>query len=171
MVPQGNCPGPNALVVPPFRADCFPLIFSTFFNRKRCVSWQQLQNTHLFDVFGTSDLSKIDFLWPWGPQGSREGPQGGRGVPSAPFRHPYGEICTPHWTSHIPHVCPGGVLPTMRQGLYRMAWSSNPMEVSPLDLRSLTVLPRALLEVSADPPVRRRRQHNNNNPACINSPL
>ena len=59
---------------------------------------------------------------------------------------------------HIPHLCPGGVLPTMRQGLYCMAWSSNPMEVSPLDLRSLTVLPRALLEVSADPPVRRRQQ-------------
>ena len=32
------------------------------------------------------------------------------------------------------------------------------MEVSPLDLRSLTVLPRALLEVSAEAPVGRRRQ-------------
>ena len=109
-----------------------------------------------------------------GPQGSREGPQGGpRGAQSA-ISTPLWEISTPHWTSHIPHVCPGGVLPTMRQGLYRMAWSSNPMEASPLVLRSVTVLPRALLEVSADPPVRRRRQHNNNNnnnPACINSPL
>ena len=115
---------------------------------------EQLQNSYFFDVFGTSDLSTIDFLWAQGPQGSREGPQGGpRGVQSA--------ISTPLWeigTSHIPHVCPGGVLLTMRQGLYRMAWSSNPMEVSTLDLRSLTVLPRALLEVSADPPVRRRRQ-------------
>ena len=112
-------------------------------------------NTYLFDVFGTSDLSTIDFLWPRGPQGSREGPQGGRGVPRAPFRHPYGRLAH---SSHIPHVCPGGVLPTMRQGLYRMAWSSNPMEASPLVLRSVTVLPRALLEVSPDPSVGRRRQ-------------
>ena len=46
----------------------------------------------------------------------------------------------------------------MRQGLYRMAWSSNPMEASPLGLRSVTVLPRALLEVSPDPLVGRRQQ-------------
>ena len=113
---------------------------------------EQLQKTNLFDVFGTSDLTQIDFLWPRGPQGSREGPQGGpRGAQSA-ISTPLWEISTPHWTSHIPHVYPGGVLPTMRQGLHCMAWSSNPMEVSPLDLRSLTVLPRALLDVSAEPP-------------------
>ena len=118
----------------------------------------KLQTTHLFDVFGTSDLSTIDFLWPRGPQGGREGPQGGaRGAQSA-ISTPLWQISTPHWTSHIPHVCPGGVLLNMRHRLYCMAWSSNPMEVSTLDLRSLTVLPRALLEVSADPPVRRRRQ-------------
>ena len=34
----------------------------------------------------------------------------------------------------------------MRHGLYRMAPSSNPMEASPLDLRSVTVILRALLE-------------------------
>ena len=65
------------------------------------------------------------------------------------------------------------------------------MEASPLDLRSVTVIPRALLEVIPDPPVERRQQqqqqqqttnnkqqttnnnynNNNNNPACINSPL
>ena len=119
---------------------------------------EQLQTTHLFDVFGYSDLSTIDFLLPGRPQGSREGPQGGpRGAQSA-ISTPLWEISAPRWTSHIPHVCPGGGLLTMRQGFYCMAWSSNPMEVSPLDLRSLTVLPRALLEVSADPPVRRRRQ-------------
>ena len=39
----------------------------------------------------------------------------------------------------------------MRHGLYRMAWSSNPMEASPLDLRRGTVLPRAPLDVSPDP--------------------
>ena len=95
-------------------------------------------------------------------------PRGARSAISTPLW----EISTPHWTSHIPHVCPGGVLPTMRQGLYCMAWSSNPMEASPLGLRSVTVLPRALLEVSPDPPVgRRRQQTTNNNPACINSPL
>ena len=149
------------------------------FGFQKLFFMEKLQKTHLFDVFGTSDLTQIDFLWPRGPQGSREGPQGSREGPQGGPRGaqsaistPLWEISTPHWTSHIPHVCPGGVLPTMRQGLHCMAWSSNPMEVSPLDLRSLTVLPRALLEVSADPPVRRRRQHNNNNnPACINSPL
>ena len=46
----------------------------------------------------------------------------------------------------------------MRHGLYRMAWSSNLMEASPFGLRCVTVLPRALLEVSPDPPVGRRRQ-------------
>ena len=105
------------------------------------------------------------------PLGGREGSQGGARDAQSAISTPLWEISTPHWTSHIPHMCPGGVLPTMRQGLYRITRSYNPMEVSPLDLRSLTVLPRALLEVSADPPVRRRRQHNNNNPACINSPL
>ena len=106
---------------------------------------------------------------PGTPGEPRGTPGGARGAQSA-ISTPLLEISTPHLMSHIPHVCPGGVLPTMRQGLYRMAWSSNPMEASPLVLRSVTVLPRALLEVSADPPVRRRRQHNNN-PACINSPL
>ena len=108
---------------------------------------------------------------PGGPRGTPGDPGGAQSAISTPLW----EISTPHWTSHIPHVCPGGVLLTMRQGLYCMAWSSNPMEVSPLDIRSLTVLPRALLELSADPPVRRRRQqqqhNNNNNPANINSPL
>ena len=131
--------------------------FSTFLISKLFVM-EKLQNTNFVDVLGTSDLSQIDFLCPQGPQGGREGPQGGpRGAQSA-ISIPLLEISTPHWTSHIPHVCPGGVLPTMRQGLYRMAWSSNPMLASPLVLRSVTVLPRALLEVSADPPVRRRRQ-------------
>ena len=32
-----------------------------------------------------------------------------------------------------------------------MAWSPKPMEVSPLVLRRVTVLPRALLQVSPDP--------------------
>ena len=128
-------------------------------------------NTHLFDVFGTSDLSTIDFLWPRGPQGADSDPRGTRGAPRAPFRHPYWRLH--NWTLQVPHVCPGGVLPTMRKGVYRMAWSFNPMEVSPLDLRSVTVLPRALLEVSPDHPVGRRRQQQQqqNNPANINSPL
>ena len=56
-----------------------------------------------------------------------------------------------------------------------MAPSSNAMEVSPLDLRSLTVLPRALLEVSPDPlwgdDDNNKTKQNNNNPANINSPL
>ena len=132
------------------------------------------RTSHMLDVFGTSDLSTIDFLWPRGPQGSRGGPQGGPRVAQSAISTPLWDISTPHWTSHIPHLCPRGVLPTMRQGLDRMAWSSNPMEASTVVPRSVTVLPRALLEVSADPPVRRRRQHNNNNnnnPACINSPL
>ena len=171
MVPWGNCPRATALVVPPFRADfLFPHIF-IFVPIAKAVYHGKTTETLFSDVSGASDLSKIVFLCPRGPQGSREGPQGGaRGAQSA-ISTPLWEISTPHWTSRIPHVCPGGVLPTMRQGLYRMAWSSNPMEASPLVLRSVTVLPRALLEVSADPPVRRRRQHNNNNPACINSPL
>ena len=46
----------------------------------------------------------------------------------------------------------------MRHGLYRTAWSSNPMEASPLDLRGVTLLPRALLEVSPNPSVGRRQQ-------------
>ena len=115
-----------------------------------------------------------------GPQGGQEGPQGSpRGARSA-ISTPLWDISTPYLTLHIPHVCHGGV-PAMRKGLYRMAWSSNPMEASPLDQRSVTVLPRALLEVSPDPPVGRRQQQqqqqqqqtttNNNNPACINSPL
>ena len=49
--------------------------------------------------------------------------------------------------------------------LKRMAPSSSPMEASPLDLRSVTVIPRALLEVI------RGDDENNNNPSCINSPL
>ncbi len=63
---------------------------------------EKLQTTHIFYVFGTSDLTQIEFVWPRGPQrsregpqGSREGPQGGRGVPRAPFRHPYGRLAHP----------------------------------------------------------------------------
>ena len=53
------------------------------------------KNTKNEYVLGTSDLSKIDFLWPWGPQGSQEGPQGGlRGAQSA-FRHPYARLAHP----------------------------------------------------------------------------
>ena len=173
MVPRGNCPRATALVVPPFRADFFPAYFQLI-SIAKAVYHGKTTETLFSDVSGASDLSKIVFLCPRAPQGRREGPQGGaRGAQSA-ISTPLWEISTPHWTSHIPHVCLGGVLPTIRQGLYRMAWSSNPMEASPLVLRSVTVLPRALLEVSADPHVRRRRQHNNNNnnnPACINSPL
>ena len=62
----------------------------------------KLQKTHFVDVLGTSDLTQIDFLWPRGPQGSREGPQGSRegpqgvrGVPRVPFRHPYGRLAHP----------------------------------------------------------------------------
>ena len=165
-LPPGNCPGCSSFS----SGFCFPAYFQ-FCSIAKAVYHGKATETLFSDVSGASDLSKIVFLCPRGPQGSREGPQGGaRGAQSA-ISTPLWEISTPHWTSHIPHVCPGGVLPTMRQGLYRMAWSSNPMEASPLVLRSVTVLPRALLEVSADPPVRRRRQHNNNNPACINSPL
>ena len=53
------------------------------------------------------------------------------------------------------------------------AWSPQPMEASPLGLRSALVLSRALLEVSSWGDSRRRRQQQttNNNPACINSPL
>ena len=45
-----------------------------------------------------------------------------------------------------------------------------------MDQRSVTVLPRALLEVSPDPLVgddddNSNNNNNNNNPACINSPL
>ena len=40
------------------------------------------------------------------------------------------------------------------------------MEASPLDLRSVTVIPRALLEA-----IRGDDDNNNNNPANINSPL
>ena len=171
MVPRGNCPRATALVVPPFRADFLVSAYFQFISIAKAVYHGKATETIFSDVSGASDLSKIVFLCPRGPQGSREGLQGGaRGGQSA-ISTPLWEISKPHWASHIPHVCPGGVLPTMRQGLYRMAWSSNPMEASPLVLRSVTVLPRALLEVSADPPVRRRRQHNNNNPACINSPL
>ena len=50
-----------------------------------------------------------------------------------------------------------------------ISWSPKPMEVSPLGLRSVTVLPRALLEVSPDPLW--GDDDNNNSPACINSPL
>ena len=52
-----------------------------------------------------------------------------------------------------------------------MALSSNAMEVSPLGLRSLTVLPRALLEVSPDPCGATTTTTTNNTPANINSPL
>ena len=139
------------------------MAYVRLFGFQKLFFMETRQKKHHFDVFGTSDLTQIDFLWPRGPQGSREGPQGGaRGAQSA-ISTPLLEISTPHWTSHVPHVCPGGVLPTMRQGLYRMAWPSNPMEASPLVLRSVTVLPRALLEVSPDPPVGRRRQQTTNN--------
>ena len=129
---------------------CFD-IFSTCWISKAFFLMEKLLKTPFCYVFGTSGLAQIDFLWPRGPQGSREGPQGGPSGAQSAISTPLWDISTPHWTSHIPHLCPGGVLPTMTQGLYCMAWSSNPMEVSPLDLRSLTVLPRALLEVSADP--------------------
>ena len=61
----------------------------------------------------------------------------------------------------------------MGKGVYRMAWPFNPLEVSPLDIRSVTVLPRALLEVSPDPPcgATTTTQQQHNNPANINSPL
>ena len=62
------------------------------------------------------------------------------------------------------------MLGTMRKGVYRMAWSSNPMEASPLDLRSVTVLPRALLEVSPEPPMGRRRQQQQQQPSVHQQP-
>ena len=79
-----------------------------------------------------------------------------RGTPGGP-RGAQSAISTPLWEIgtqlgvQVPHVCPGEVLPTMGKSVYRMAWSFSPMEVSPLDLRSVTVLLRALLEVSPDP--------------------
>ena len=57
---------------------------------------EKQQNIHLFDVFGTSDLTQIDFYVPGDPRGAERDPRGGRGVPRVPFRHPYG-MSTPHW--------------------------------------------------------------------------
>ena len=136
---------------------------------------KKLQKLTLFTFLRPRTCQKLTFYGPGDPRGGRQGPQGDpRGAQSAISTPPW-DISTPYWTFHIPHVCPGGVLPTMRQGLYRMALSSNPMEASPLVLRSVTVLPRALLEVSPDPlwgdDDNTTTQHNNNNPACINSPL
>ena len=137
-------------------------------------------------------MSQIGVLCPRDPRRGQQGPQGDPGGAQSDISTPLWDISTPHWTSHIPHVCPGGVPPTVRKRLYRMAWSSNPMEASPLVLRSVTVLPRALLEVSPYPPVgattttttnnkqqttnkqtnkQASKQTNNNNPACINNPL
>ena len=106
---------------------------------------------------GPRTCQQLTFYGPGDPRGGDSDPRGTRGAPRAPFRHPYWRLAH-NWTFQVPHVCPGGVLPTMRKGVYRMAWSFNPMEVSPLDPRSVTVLPRALLEVSPDPPVGRQRQ-------------
>ena len=96
---------------------------------------------------------------PGGPTGTPGGPEG------RPEHHfdPLWDISTPHWTFQVPHVCPGGVLPPMRKGVYRMAWSPNPTEASPLVLRSVTVLLRALLEVSPDPCGATTTTTNNNN--------
>ena len=82
---------------------CFFLfgICSTFWISK-VFFMEQLQTTHLFDVFGTSDLTQIDFLWPRGPRGAERDPmgadrdpRGGQGVPRVPFRHPYGRLAHP----------------------------------------------------------------------------
>ena len=112
----------------------------------------QQQNVLLASVFSKKHFMSL------GTQGGRQGPQG---VPRGTQR----DISKPLWDINTPvrhgrNSARGdmGEIPTMRQGLNRMAWSSNPMEASPLGLRSVTVLPRALLEVSPDPPVGRRQQ-------------
>ena len=77
-------------------------IFSTFLISKS-VFMEQLQHTHFFDVFGTSDLTQIDFLWPRGPQGSREGPQGSREGPQGGARGAQTAISTRLWEISTPH--------------------------------------------------------------------
>ena len=68
---------------------------------------ETLQTTHLFDVFGTSDLTQIDFVWLWGPQGSREGPQGSREGPQGGARGAQSTISTPLWEISTPHWTQG----------------------------------------------------------------
>ena len=85
---------------------CGILVFAyfRFFGFQKLLFMEKLQTTHFFDVFGTSDLTQIDFLWPRGPQGSREGPQGSREGPQGGPRGAQSamskllwEISTPHW--------------------------------------------------------------------------
>ena len=73
-----------------FRADVFFDIFSTFLISKAVVYGKTTKNS-LFDVFGTSDLLKIDFLWPQGPQGAERDPRGGEGGPERHFDTPTGD--------------------------------------------------------------------------------
>ena len=56
---------------------------------------ENLQATNLFDVFGTTSVSLIDFYAPGDPRGAERDPRGGRGVPRVPFRHPYGRLAHP----------------------------------------------------------------------------
>ena len=65
---------------------------------------EKLQTTHFVYVSVTADLTTIHFLWPRGPQGSREGPQGSREGPQggptgaqSAISTPLWEISTPHW--------------------------------------------------------------------------
>ena len=111
---------------------------------------------------------------PRDPKGADRDPRGTRGAPRAPFRHPYWTLAGFPMFSFVFSKVESTGFPlfciVFLRGLRGFplflfesagfAWSFNPMETSPLDLRSVTVLPRALLEVSPDPPVRRRRQHN-----------
>ena len=68
-------------------------------------------------------------------------------------------ICPPV----IWHPYPGARNSAVKNGLYRTAWSPNPMEASSLGLGSATVLSRALLEVSPATPTPLRGDDNNNN--------
>ena len=88
------------------------MAYFRLFGFQKLLYLEKLQKTHLLDVFGTSDLTQIDFLWPRGPQGSREGPQGSREGPQGSREGPQGgprgaqsaistpllEISTHHWT-------------------------------------------------------------------------
>ena len=103
------------------------------------------------------------------PGGATVTSGGPEGRPERHFDTPYGRLAH-NLTLQVPHVCPGGVLPTMRKVVYYMAQSFNPMEVSPLDLRSVTVPPRALLEASPDPPVGRRQQQQQQQPNVHQQP-
>ena len=120
---------------------------------------------------------------PRGTPGEPRRPQGGaRGAQSA-ISTPLWEISTPHCGHRgaMMHDTGGRVVHhgVSQATLQRMAPSSNPMEASPLDLRSVTVLPRALLEVSPDPlwgddnnnTTTTTQQQQHINPANINSPL